>query len=320
VAGFLILGLIAWRVIDFGEFVRILRGLTPAWIAGLIGVCTVDRLLMGLKWRHLASAFGLGVRTGEYLKAYYAASFLGYCMPTTLGGDLYRGYRISRLSGRTPEVVASMVMEKLVGLTTNVLMAWVGLAFLVGAGVAPGSATIFQILFAATGVGLLVIAASFHEGVLRFGESLAGKIKLGRPVSKLTGAYRRYRSERTVLGANLVFCAVENGVALVLLLLSARALGLEMPAPAFLAIAAVNLFARRVAMVLESWGFSEVMSILTFGLVGIDGETAFAISIVSHACMALASLPGGIVLWRDRDQLGAVERKGEAAAPQGGGA
>jgi uncharacterized membrane protein YbhN (UPF0104 family) len=210
-----------------------------------------------------------------------------------------------------------MVMEKLVGLVTNVLMAWVGLLFLVRTGVAPGSSTIFTILLAATGIALVLLGFSFQERVLRLGEAVAGKIRLGRPVAKLNAAYRRYRTQRGVLATNLLLCVVENGVALLLLLLSARALGVDMPAPAFVAIAAVNLFARRVAMVLESWGFSEVMSILTFGLVGIDAETAFAISLLSHACMALASTPGGIVLWRDRDQLGAAQRVADAPAVQG---
>ena len=103
------------------------------------------------------------------MRAYYGASFLSYCLPTSLGGELYRGLRLSQLTGRKADVWASMLVEKLVGVSATVLLAWAGLGYLLTQDLTTDRSTIFLVLFAVTGALLLTLSLSLWSPVQPWG-------------------------------------------------------------------------------------------------------------------------------------------------------
>jgi len=64
----------------------------------------------------------------------------------------------------------------------------------------------------------------------------------------------------------------------------------------FLALMALVTFVRRLSAYLDSWGLSETLSVTVFRLGGIEPSMALAISLLRHAAINFASLPGGFLL------------------------
>jgi len=300
VAGLLLLVWLAWERVDFEHLGATLGGVTPVAAVALLVVATVDRWIMALKWRHLANAIGLRLGTAEFVSAYYASSFLSYFLPTTLGGEIYRGYRISRRTRDPARVAASMVAEKMVSVLATVVIAWLGLGYLIGTRVAPESMSVFGVLLLVS-VGVFVAFSvsmnpRLHAPFLKLSQRWQ---KLASPLTKLSTAYTSYSGQLGVLAANFLLALFENSLQLAILTGAALAIGIPVDPIAFVAIASVSQFLMRLSMVFDGWGISEAVRILTYGLVGVTATDAFAVALVGHAAVAIASLPGAFVFFRD---------------------
>ena len=313
ILGLVLLAVLAWRFVDFGEFARSLSVLGPWAVVGLLAVSIVDRFLMAGKWAHLGRAMGLPVPFSEYAASYWAASFLGYFLPTTLGGEIYRGYRVSRVAGRNSDVLATMILEKLLGILATILFAWAGLAYLLFAGLTPAAREIFLVLLVVTGVAMALFVASFvpvtHEWALSLFERIGG----GGPIRKISAAYTSFRGRPGAVVANLGLAIVENAVQLALTWGAAVALDIGVDPLIFLAIVAVTQFLRRITMIFDGWGLSEALRLVTYGLIGVSGSDTLAIALVGHATMALASVPGALVFFRDPHRNRITPRTADSA-------
>jgi hypothetical protein len=291
---------LAWKRVDFDHLGAALTAITPLAALALLAFATADRFVMAVKWRHLATAIGLRLRAGEFVSAYYASSFLSYFLPTTLGGEIYRGYRIARRTGDPARVTASMVAEKMVGVLATIVLAWAGLAFLVLMGVAPESASVFGVLFLLSVAVFLGFSFSMseraHAPFLKLSQRWP---KVAGPLTKLSVAYASYSKKRSVLAGNFALALFENALQLAVLTGAAIALDIPIRPLAFLAIAAVSQFLMRLSMVFDGWGISEAVRIVTYGLIGVTATDAFAVAIVGHSTVAIASLPGALVFFRD---------------------
>jgi acetyltransferase-like isoleucine patch superfamily enzyme/uncharacterized membrane protein YbhN (UPF0104 family) len=292
VLGIAVLAILVAYQVDFRELRGNVAAVSLLSFAGLWLVAVAGRLLMAVKWRHLCGALGIRAPLGEWVAAYLAASFLSYFLPTSLGGDVYRGWRLTRATSNGPAVVASLVMEKLIGVVAVVGFAWAGLVHLVASGTAPQSRGTFLALGGVTAAACLAFLVSLAPAVHRL---------LGRfgPAAKLSAAYASFASRRGILVANTGLAALEAAIRVAVTVGAARAMGLEAPLAALCAIVAVGEFVRRCTMVLDGWGLSESIRIVTYGLIGISGGDALAIGVVSHAAMALSGLPGAFVFFRD---------------------
>jgi acetyltransferase-like isoleucine patch superfamily enzyme/uncharacterized membrane protein YbhN (UPF0104 family) len=298
-----VLVVLAVHQVDFRELRGNVAAVSASWFAGLWIVAVFARFLMAVKWRHLCTALDIRAPLREWVAAYFAASFLGYFLPTSLGGDVYRGWRLTRATSNGPAVVASLVMEKLIGVVAVIAFAWAGLVHLVTSGTAPQSRAVFLALGGVTAAALLASLVSLAPPIHRLLGSFG-------PVAKLSASYARFASRGGILLANLGLSVVEAAARVAVTVGAARAMGMEAPLATLCAIVAVGEFVRRCTMVLDGWGLSESIRIVTYGLVGISGGDALSIGVVSHAAMALSGLPGAFAFFRDPARAGAPRPAG----------
>jgi len=60
---------------------------------------------------------------------FFVSSFVGNFLPS-IGGDVYRAYQLARLGVRSGEAAASVLMDRIVGVLSMVIVAAVALYFL----------------------------------------------------------------------------------------------------------------------------------------------------------------------------------------------
>jgi uncharacterized protein (TIRG00374 family) len=91
----LLLGVIAsW--IDLKELSGVLVNVNPWYIVLALFIATTNRILMAVKWNLLLGAKQIHLSWYEVTKLYYVASFLGLVLPSTVGSDVIKAYRVSR--------------------------------------------------------------------------------------------------------------------------------------------------------------------------------------------------------------------------------
>ncbi|MDX2505061.1 MAG: lysylphosphatidylglycerol synthase transmembrane domain-containing protein [Gammaproteobacteria bacterium] len=299
IAGYLLLALIIYFAVDPATLFDDLKKISLPVAIILILVATIDRFTMAAKWMQLCSALNFSTRFFQYLKMYYVATFLGYCLPTSLGGEVYKAARLSRFE-QSHDVLASMFMEKIVAVFSTVSFAWAGVLYITFNLTSEKSAILFYILAGFTVTALLATWASMHPLVQGKIISLLSKYRIGKYFEKLTSAYSSYKQQLEVIFWNFLLAIFESSLQLAILCGIGIALNIDVPLPILVSIIAITEFIRRIAIILDGWGLATALQIFMYSLVGISVESALLIALLSHAVHLVASLPGGILMLTDR--------------------
>jgi len=299
IVGYVLLAVIIYFAVDLETLIAHLYEISlPAAIL-LVILATVDRFTMALKWKHICSALSMATKFSQFLRIYYVATFLGYCLPTSIGGEVYKAARLSRFE-KSHDVLASMFMEKIVGIFSTVTFAWAGVLYITFNLSNENSTTLFYILAGFTIAALLATWASLHATVHEKIIKLLGKFQIGKYIEKLTAAYSGYKHHQQVIFWNFLFAIFETALQLSIMCGVGIALNIDIPLPMLASIIAVTEFIRRVAIILDGWGLATALQIFMYSLVGITVTDALLIALLSHAIHFIASLPGGILILTDR--------------------
>ena len=128
----------------------------------------VDRSLMAYRWVALLCTIAHGdrPRLGPLMRVFFESTFLGTFLPASVGGDAARAYQLSRLNVPTGPAVASVLMDRLLGVVSILLMGAAGL-FTSRSGDPTSTRTIELSLILGGGVALGASLVVFSERAAR---------------------------------------------------------------------------------------------------------------------------------------------------------
>src|SRR5207247_10887436 len=63
----------------------------------------------------------------DVVRIFFVSTFVGTFLPASVGGDAVRAYRLAKLGVRTEDAVASVFMDRILGVASVVAMAVIGL-------------------------------------------------------------------------------------------------------------------------------------------------------------------------------------------------
>lgn len=92
-----------------------------------LGLVFCDRLLNAFRWSILVNCKRLDVRFNEILKIYFTGNFIGTVFPSNIGGELLKGYGLSKVTERAIDSYSSIVVERLLGIVSLFLVCLAGM-------------------------------------------------------------------------------------------------------------------------------------------------------------------------------------------------
>jgi glycosyltransferase 2 family protein len=287
--------LILWLIhkIDFREVWEPITSNGWIYLSILFVLLNVDRILMSYKWQILLKAKGIAIPFADIVRGYFFSTFWGIFLPSTVGGDVIRAYRIAKEAKSKKDIVSSVIMERILGAATGLMMTFI---CLVAADVFMDvfdwrivlGMFFFLILF------VCVVFISFH-GRLRYWLEEASITEREGFWGKLARLYQSYQEYGSCHGALLRFLGwtiLEQCVPIVGVYLTAIALGKDLP---FLHVAIfipVIMTFTKIPISLDGYGVREGMYVFLFSLVGVSSGDAFIIGLLSHVAQNLSLLPG----------------------------
>ncbi len=290
--------------VDLGAMARHLARANALLLLLALALYLLAIVLGVWKWRVLTRAQGLDSTFGDLFSYSLVGLFFGNLLPSNVGGDVVRAYGLARVSGRAEAVAISVLVDRLMGLTAflgaAVVMAVVAaLTFTRGA-------ELEQIGWAATlaaGVFILGSALLFSRRLsLRFKWIFKiGPLARLQPVAaRLYHALQVYRHRIDALVFNLLISAAIVVVTTLVWYMVARALGQDLSILYFFLFNPLIAFVLLIPISINGLGPKEASAVFFFGLVGMPDEVALSMSLIFHLIIVLASLPGGLLWWRER--------------------
>ena len=288
-----------YYTVDLESFLTSLKKISIPLIVALLLVGNADRFLMAYKWWHLCQALNMTTPFSLYVKLYYISSFLSYAVPSAVGGEVYRAIRLSR-GEESHNVLASIFMEKIIGILSVVSFAWVGVLYLLQSQSSEKMDLIFYILLVFSVIFISIALLAMHVRVQAFFITFLQKYKFSTYLEKLSKSYSEFRYNKSVLCLNFIIALVETSVQYLMVLGIAYGLDIRLEQFDVIAIIAISEFVRRIAMLIDGWGLATVLQVFLYGIIGMSGAEALLLSLLSRVIFFGAGLPGGLFLVFDR--------------------
>jgi hypothetical protein len=280
--------------VDWSRLGARLGAADPIVMLGVVGLATADRLLMAWKWWLLVRGRDVTLGLWAAIRAYYLASFAGYFLPMTVGADAVRIAALAS-AGRTAVLVASVVLERLIGALAQAVLAGLSVATLValGLGARVGPAERWGL---GAAVALAFAAFPFSFPVARWVAARLGPGGGWRGALRaLAEQYAGYGASTGLLCGFFALTLLEGGFPIVIHYAAGRALGLDPGWTFYLATVPLVFLVARLPVSLGGLGFLELSFVSLAGLLGVGWTDAFAIVGLATALYLVALVPGAVL-------------------------
>ena len=250
----------------------------------LIGVAVllvlVDRALIAYRWAVLLCIVDPAQRPplADVLRIFFVSSFVGTFLPGG-GGDVVRAYSTAKLDVRGSDAVASVFMDRILGVASILIMALVGLLF--ARDLARNSWVV--VALAATAGGCLVaslLVFSRHTAPVAaviLGRLPAAVQHVGHRVLE---SIRRYAGYRGQLANGLMCSLVVQVIRILQAYYIGRGLGISVGLATYFGIVPLILLIVLVPVTFNGIGTSQAAFLWFFGRAGVTSTAAFTLSVL----------------------------------------
>jgi hypothetical protein len=283
------------RRVNAAELVAMLRQTDPLWVLLSVPAGVLPIAISSLKWRILLRAKGKPVPFEQLFNLYFAGLFINNFFPSTIGGDIFRGYEVGRAVGDRALAMASVFMERFTGMTALMAIALVAFVSNLSSFRDPRFAL-------ALGAGLLVyigvavavvLPGPLAWGLRRFPDGLPGRL-IGKLV-RVQAAIHDYAGQTRAIVTALALSLLFHLTAMLYIYVSSRAFGVALPARTLLVIVPVIMFISSLPITIGGLGLFEWAFFFTFGASGAGGSPGLLVGLLIRANSLLFSLWGGII-------------------------
>jgi glycosyltransferase 2 family protein len=277
----------------------------------LIGIAVLlvlaDRSLMAYRWVVLLCTVEPASRPplAAVMRIFFVSTFVGTFLPASVGGDAVRAYSLARLGVRVEDAVASVFMDRILGVASVLALAAIGLTLardLAGNG---------AIVFGLAGAGAMCVATVLLI-FNRRSAALATHLVRLLPFRTLRHAARRviesiqkYVAYPGPLTSVLICSMAVQGLRIVQAYYLGRGLGIDAPLDAYVAFVPIILLVMLLPVTFNGIGTSQAAFVWFFGRAGVAAPAAFALSVLFVALGIIGNLPGGVLFAFGRSQPGA---------------
>ena len=295
------------RLIDWRGSLELAGRANPGLLTVAVGLLLAERILSVSKWLLLLRAKGSPITFWRLLVINYIGGFWGLILPSSVSADIVRGYYLSKSTSNVSLAVTSMVIDRLMGALSLVLLgcvsAWMvgdtfGLANarLIAAGVA---------VVCALGIALLFHNDFMHGVDRRIIQRVADR-KIIRQVRRWIVSCLQYRQYPQTLIMSFLLTMFVQMLRILVFYAVAVSFGVHVSVTYYFIFVPLIMLLIMLPSI-NGIGVREVSFMAFFARAGIpsapSSEQAFIISFVVSELTTLMTAVGGVVYMFDKSVI-----------------
>jgi len=285
------LGLITLLVnqVDFNKIVNILKNVDITMIIYALILLIIQVFIATTRWQYVLRCQKIMLGYKNTLQILWSGLFFNQAMPSSVGGDVIRGYYLKKQGMTLGRATLGVLMDRLFGM--------VGLVFLVLASLP----LLFELVddsIARSGVLFIALGISLALLFIFFTDKLPGNfshLKVIRGFYSLSQVGRRCIVDHYNGLIILVISILIHLISVISVMIMAAGLGINVEWSGFLLIIPLVTLMMVVPISIAGWGVREGVMVVGFGYLGVAPEAALALSILYGLLMLVVALPGGVV-------------------------
>jgi uncharacterized membrane protein YbhN (UPF0104 family) len=277
--------------IDMADAARAVASVGRLHLAAVLLLVAVDRAVMILRWVLLLRASGIRITTPDAIRLFLVSSFVGSFLPAGVGADAVRAYGLTRDAATGSEALASVAVDRVLGVLSLVVMGVIGVLAWAPAG------RDWRVAGLALAAGGACVAGFWADQWLRW---LVPNHRHGRSITRrvlrLTDAIGRYRGRRGVLAQVMAWSMVVQVLRITQAYLLALGLGMTVPFAYFLLFMPIGLLMLLLPISVSGFGLPQGVIVWLLRPMGVADSASFALSTLILLTGLAGNLPG-LVLW-----------------------
>lgn len=291
-----LLSLVIWWLGGLGEIGNLMVKINIWFVVLILVVNTLDRALMTFKWSNLLGSRGVRLPFFFGMRIYCASMVWGLFLPSTVGPDALRAISASRAGLDSNEVVSSIIIERMIGFLSALLLGLFSiiLLFLLGA-LDSQFIPIWWVALAVLTGGIALFGASFSQKVFTLVHvQLLGRFQNNRIAQRLREFHATYLAYRDNKKTLLSFFAMTFGEQLMPILhswLIAIGLGIDVGLIFVAAVVPLSILVARLPIGINGIGIFDGAFLLLMALAGVSAPEAIAIVFVGRLLQTASWLP-----------------------------
>jgi len=294
----LMVGVIALmaRFIDVHAALTALSRLTPMAITLTTVLYLLDRFSMSFKWNILLRSRGYWLSHWDAFRLYLASGFVGYAIPATVGGDIFRAARLAIAGQSGSGVSATIVLERVLGLLAILALSCAGLLCTVLEG-RTDLMPLFAGVFAALLLGSVLTAISMSDRLYRFLGQVTSRMRGNRVTKVLHSLHNEYVALSKGVRPLVWFFVLSIGNQLIRTLMCVpvlTSLGVHVNLLALCALLPLSKALAQFAPIPAGIGVAEGAQVAALTLAHVSAPQALVVALVLRAVELATLLPSGL--------------------------
>lgn len=286
-----ILGYLFTRI-DMAAAARAVAAVSLPHLAVVLGLVALDRSVMILRWVLLLRARGISITVPQAARLFLVSSFVGSFLPAGIGADAARAYGLSQHTSTGSEALASVAVDRLLGILSLVAMGVVGLIAWGPSGGQDWRIVLSIAVLAAVSISVFwadrlvraLVPTHHHEGAI------------ARRILRASDAVSRYRDHRGALVHVMAWSIVVQLLRITQAYVLGLGLGLTVPFGYYLLFMPIALLLLLLPISVSGFGLPQAGIVGLLQPYGVPAETSFALSALIVLTGLAGNLPG-LGLW-----------------------
>lgn len=278
--------------IDMAAAARAVAAISLPHLAAVLALVAVDRLVMILRWVLLLRASGVAISWAKAARIFLVSSFVGSFLPAGVGADVARAYGLAQQTARGSEALASVAVDRLLGILSLVTTGVVGLIVW-----SPAQGGDWRILATVAVLAAASVSVFWADQLVRWlVPDHRHDGSLTRRVLRTSDAVSRYRDRRGALVHVMAWSIVVQLLRITQAFVLAVGLGLTVPFGYFLLVMPAGLLMMLLPLSVSGFGLPQGVIVWLLRPVGVPDPASFALSTLIVLTGLAGNLPG-LGLW-----------------------
>jgi len=265
------------------------------WVSGIF-LYILGQSISAYKWKLLANAAGYQKKFKDYMNFYFIGMFFNLFLPTTVGGDVVKGYYLSKgdpgkenLEGRKAPAIYSILADRFTGVAVIVWIATIASLSSVGNSVP----VIFKIFLVSLSLSILIFIPTFPILLHKYFR----RKKLAISILKDT---KTYWTNPKLMATIFVWSLIFHITVVIIHIIIGHALKLDIPFGYYFIVYPVSAIAGFIPFTFNGIGPREAAYVLFLHFIGITKAEAVAFGLLWLGIVICSSLFGGIFYIRGK--------------------
>ncbi len=278
------------RKVDLADMKRHFAAIGFDTIIFVLLLLAAQSVLAGIRWRIVMRLFDRVLALAITIRIYFEGLFFNQALPSTVGGDGVRIYRVYRLGLPFGAAFNGVLLDRVAGFISLILLVAVAQPLL------RQRIANEQALLAFMGIMLIGLFAIVALLALASLPERLSRWRVLRGLMKLSLAGREMLKSVRIAAPVLGYSLIGHVLMVFAVYLIAMDIGLQVGFVDCLIIVPSVMLVATIPISIAGWGVRESAMVTAFGLLGASTDAVAALSVAFGLCLIAVGLPGGI-LW-----------------------